>query len=434
MVLFCWCILYFYVFLLYSRNSVQNANDTQRKVFMDVPLECTSRLYQKIAGRRMHHANDELAEKIEGVDSLFSIPDVLDRNEVERPLIVTDPKVSKSTFFESFINDRETGYVVYHWVKSDPTVQQAEEIAEFYRKNECDSFIAIGGGSAIDAAKGAAACIARPGKGLMNMRGLMRVKRETPFFIAVPTTAGTGSETTSIAVLSDNATGQKFAINDHHLMPDVAVLDPSLLISLPKEETAYTGMDALTHAVEAYMNTPFHLDDTAEDCEDAVEGIMDALPKAYEDGEDLQAREEMLIASYTAGTALNASGVGNVHAIAHALGGALHLPHGMINAVVMPYVLREYGSVVVPDLAKLASVCDIEKDGTRQERAAGFIKAIEDMNEDMGIPKHIDFDEKDIPKLAAWAYREVNPLYPVPVIFDRKKFAKILRQVRSSGS
>ena len=139
----------------------------------------------------MHHANDELAEKIEGVDSLFSIPDVLDRNEVERPLIVTDPKVSKSTFFESFINDRETGYVVYHWVKSDPTVQQAEEIAEFYRKNECDSFIAIGGGSAIDAAKGAAACIARPGKGLMNMRGLMRVKRETPFFIAVPTTAGT---------------------------------------------------------------------------------------------------------------------------------------------------------------------------------------------------------------------------------------------------
>ena len=189
-------------------------------------------------------------------------------------------------------------------------------------------------------------------------------------------------------------------------------------------------MDALTHAVEAYLNTPYHLSDTAEDCEDAVEGIMDALPKAYEDGEDLQAREEMLIASYTAGTAFDVSGVGNIHALAHALGGVLHLPHGMINAVVMPYVLREYGLTVMPELAKLASVCDIEKDGTREERAAGFINAIEDMNEDMGIPKHLEIDEKDIPKIAAWAYKEANPLYPVPVIFDRKRIAKIIRQIK----
>lgn len=397
---------------------------------MDVPLECTSRIYQKIAAHFIRHGKEELAEKIEGVDSLFSIPDLLDRHEVERPLVVTGPKVSKSTFFESFINDRETGYVVYHWVKRDPTVSQAEEIAAFYEKNKCDSFIAIGGGSAIDAAKGAAACIARPGKKLEKMRGLMHVRKDTPFFIAVPTTAGTGSETTSTAVLSDNATGQKFAITDPHLMPDVAVLDPSLLVSLPPDETAYTGMDALTHAVEAYLNTPYHLSDTAEDCEDAVEGIMDALPKAYEDGEDLQAREEMLIASYTAGTAFNVSGVGNIHALAHALGGVLHLPHGMINAVVMPYVLREYGLTVMPELAKLASVCDIEKDGTREVRAAGFINAIEDMNEDMGIPKHLEIDEKDIQKIAAWAYKEANPLYPVPVIFDRKRFAKIIRQIK----
>ena len=212
---------------------------------MDVPLECTSRIYQKIAAHFIRHGKEELAEKIEGVDSLFSIPDLLDRYEVERPLVVTGPKVSKSTFFESFINDRETGYVVYHWVKRDPTVSQAEEIAAFYEKNKCDSFIAIGGGSAIDAAKGAAACIARPGKKLEKMRGLMHVRKDTPFFIAVPTTAGTGSETTATAVLSDNATGQKFAITDPHLMPDVAVLDPSLLVSLPPDETAYTGMDAL---------------------------------------------------------------------------------------------------------------------------------------------------------------------------------------------
>lgn len=397
---------------------------------MDVPLECTSRIYQKIAAHFIRHGKEELAEKIEGVDSLFSIPDLLDRHEAERPLVVTGPKVSKSTFFESFINDRETGYVVYHWVKRDPTVSQAEEIAAFYEKNHCDSFIAIGGGSAIDAAKGAAACIARPGKSLYKMRGLMRVRKDTPFFIAVPTTAGTGSETTATAVLSDNTTGQKFAVTDPHLMPDVAVLDPSLLVSLPQDETAYTGMDALTHAVEAYLNTPYHLSDTAEDCEDAVEAIMDALPKAYDNGEDLQAREEMLIASYTAGTAFNVSGVGNIHALAHALGGVTHLPHGLINAVVMPYVLREYGSAVMPELAKLASVCDIEKDGTREERAAGFIKAIEDMNEDMGIPKHLDVDEKDIPKIAAWAYKEANPLCPVPVIFDRKRFAKIIRQIK----
>lgn len=394
---------------------------------MDVPLECTSRIYQKIAAHHIRHGKTELAEKIEGVDSLFSIPDILDRNEVDRPLIVTGPKVSKTTFFESFINDRETGYVVYHWVKNDPTVSQAEEIAAFYDKNECDSIIAVGGGSAIDAAKAAAACIARPGKSLLKMRGLLHVRHDTPFFIAVPTTAGTGSETTSTAVIIDNATGQKFGIKDPHLMPDVAVLDPSLLISLSPEETAYTGMDALTHAIEAYLNKPYHLEDTEEDCEDAVEAIIDALPKAYDDGEDLQAREEMLIASYTAGTAVEASGLGNVHAIARALGSAINEPHGLINAVALPYVLKEYGAAVMPELAKLASVCDIEKDGTRAERAVGFIKAIEDMNEDMGIPKHLPIAQKDIPKIAAWAYKEANPYYPVPVIFDRKRFVKILK-------
>ncbi|MQN02142.1 MAG: iron-containing alcohol dehydrogenase [Lachnospiraceae bacterium] len=398
---------------------------------MDVPLECITRLYQKVTGRKIRHRNSELAEKIEGVDSLFSIPDLLDRHEAERPLVVTGPNVSKTTFFESFINDRETGYVVYHWVRKEPTVSQAEEIAAFYEKNDCDSFIAIGGGSAIDAAKAAAACIARPGKKLQKMRGLMHVRHDTPFFIAVPTTAGTGSETTANAALIDNETGQKFSIIDPHLMPDVAVLDPSLLISLPQDETAYTGMDALTHAVEAYLNTPYHLSDTAEDCEDAVEAIMESLPKAYADGEDLQAREEMLIASYTAGTALNVSGYGNIHALAHAISRMLHMQHGLINAVVMPYVLREYGAAVVPELAKLASVSDIEKDGTRQERAAGFIKAVEDMNEDMGIPKHLDISESDFPKIATWAYREVNPIYPVPVIFDKKRFIKILRQIAS---
>ncbi len=398
---------------------------------MDVPLECIGRLYQKVAGRRISHISERFPERIEGVDSLFSIPDVLDRHEVDRPLIVTDPLVSKSSFFESFINDRETGYVVYHWVKKDPTISQAEEIAEFYQKNDCDSFIAIGGGSAMDAAKGAAAALARPGKRLSDMRGMNRVRHDTPFFIAVPTTAGSGSETTGMTALGESTTGYKITINDPHLMPDVAVLDPSLLISLPKEETAYSGMDALSHAIESYMNTPFHLDNTAEDCEDAVEGIMDALPKAFEDGEDLAAREEMLIASFTAGRALSASGIGNIHAISHAVGGALSLPHGLVCAVVMPYVLREYGSVAVPYLAKLASICDIEKDGTRQERAIGLIDTILDMNEEMGIPKHLEIDEADIPRLAAFAYREVNPWYPVPVKFDKKRFAKILRLVRA---
>ena len=399
---------------------------------MDVPLELSSRLCQSVAGYVIRHSKGREAEKVEGVDSLFSIPDLLDRNHLERPLIVTGPHIAESEFFQSFLNDRETAYTVYQDVKTDPAASQIAQIAAMYEKEHCDSIIAIGGGSNLDAAKAAGAMIARPGHPLHTMRGLCKVRREIPFFIAVPTTAGTGSEMTMAAVVTDDTTGQKYSLIDPVLTPDVAVLDPSLLVSLPQKQTAYAGIDALVHAVEAYLNERYHREDTKDYCEEAVEAIMEFLPKSYEDGQDLEAREEMLIASNKAGEAFNVAGVGNVHAIAHAVGGRYGLPHGYVNAVLLPIVLRDYGKAVEGPLARLASICDIEKDGSREERVEGFIRVIEEMNAKMGIPDHIEqIQEKDIPLMSAWAAREANPIYPVPVIYDKKHFADIMR--RASG-
>ncbi|SCW34063.1 Alcohol dehydrogenase, class IV [Lachnospiraceae bacterium C10] len=396
---------------------------------MDVPLELSSRLYQSVAGYIIRHSKGRETEKVEGVDSLFSIPDILDRNHLERPLIVTGPHIAESEFFQSFLNDRETSYTVFSSVKSDPAASQIAQIARMYEEENCDSIIAIGGGSNLDAAKAAGAMIARPGHALRKMRGLFKVRREIPFFIAVPTTAGTGSEMTMAAVVTDDATGQKYSLIDPVLKPDVAVLDPSLLVSLPQKPTAYAGVDALVHAVEAYLNERYHREDTKDYCEEAVEAIMEFLPKSYDDGEDLEAREEMLIASNKAAEAFNVAGVGNIHALAHAIGGRYSLPHGYVNAILLPIVLRDYGKAVEAQIARLASICDIEKDGSRSERAEGFIRVIEEMNARMGIPDHIEeIKEQDIAAMSAWAAKEANPLYAVPVIYDKRHFAEVLRK------
>ena len=330
------------------------------------------RVYQWVYNIGMKAIKWKEPERVDGVDSFHSIPEILEQAGVWAPMIVTGPRIGKSGFLKDLYNELSERSVIYDQVRPDPTISQIEEMYHVYQRHECDSIIAIGGGSNMDAAKALAARVARPEKTLQDMRGQLKVGREVPFFIAVPTTAGTGSETTVAAVVTDDTQNRKYAINDPVLVPDYAVMDPSLSVSLPADMTATTGMDALTHAVEAYLNWTYGTEETTVYCEEAVTAIMEFLPEAYEQGDSLEAREEMLIASFKAGAAFTRACVGNVHAIAHAVGGLYHVPHGLANAVILPIVLEDYGVAVYSKLAHLATISQIASEGTEEEGVQSY--------------------------------------------------------------
>lgn len=257
----------------------------------------------------------------------------------------------------------------------------------------------------------------------------MKVRRRIPPFIAVPTTAGTGSETTIAAVITGRD-HRKYAVSDLCLIPRYAILDPTLSAGLPPHITAETGMDALTHAVEAYLSRFYNTRKTREQAEHAVATIFSHLERAYRDGASLPDRAAMLQASFDAGAAFTRASVGNVHAIAHTLGGLYGTAHGLANAVLLPIVLEDYGAAAYPRLARLAHLVGIQE-ASAEASARAFIAEIRAMNARMGIPDHFDcIRSEDIPLMASWACREANPVYPVPVIYDQARFARVIERSR----
>ncbi len=369
-----------------------------------------------------------------GSGSIDGIAKLLIAENVKKPLVVTDATIRKLLVPDILASLERAGlsYAVFDAVEPNPTVAVCEQIRGMYLAQGCDSFIAVGGGSPIDAAKGAAARIARPKRSLRQMSGLLKVGRKMPPFIAVPTTAGTGSETTIAAVLTDEKDHHKAAVMDLHLVPKYAILDPNLTVGLPSPITAATGMDALTHAVEAYLCWTYNTKESLRNAEEAVGLIFTYLERAYNDGNDLTAREEMLWASFLAGFAFTRAGVGNVHAIAHTLGGLYGTAHGLANAVILPIVLEDYGAKVYKKLARLADEAGIGgKDD--KEKAEAFIAEIRAMNLRMGIPTGFAFiREEDIDTMITWALAEANPVYPVPVIYDRKRCRKVIQTIKIS--
>ena len=207
------------------------------------------------------------------------------------------------------------------------------------------------------------------------------------------------------------------------------MLDPLLTVSLPPHTTAETGMDALTHAVEAYIGRFYRTHQTDAMAEEAVVTIFRTLEHACAHGDDVGARQALLTASYQAGVAFTRAGVGNVHAIAHTLGGLYGVGHGLANAVLLPVVLRDYGAAAHRRLARLAELVGLSGD-SEADRANAFIDAIFAMNARLGIPAGFScIREEDLPQMAAWAAKEANPTYPVPVIYDRARFIRVIRQV-----
>jgi len=317
---------------------------------------------------------------------------------------------------------------VYDETVANPTVDNIEAALEIYKAENCTAIIALGGGSVMDCAKGIGARATRPRKSIRQMRGLFKVLLPLPTLIAIPTTSGSGSETTVAAVVTDGE--EKFALIDLALIPHYVLMLPELTMGLPPFFTVTTGMDALCHAVEAYIGRS-NTEQTKADATNAVRLIFDNLPKAFNDGTDLTARANMQEAAFLAGAAFTRVYVGNIHAISHTLSGMYDTPHGLANAVIMPYVLEIYGKAISQPLFELACAVGLANDKTPINVAAKrFIDALWEMNEKMGIPKKIDgIKRADIPLLAQRACKEANPLYPVPVIFTKEDMMVVLLRV-----
>lgn len=385
------------------------------------------RAYQCVFGLGARLLPWRQPETITGPGSLADIPARLTRYGARRPLVVASRCQCADPAFQQMLSRLE-GYTLFSDIKPNPPVSTVEAAAALYRQAHCDSLVAVGGGSPMDTAKAAAALVVRPGKAPEQLAGLLKVRRAIPPFIAVPTTAGTGSETTIAAVVT-GADHHKYAISDLCLIPRCAVLDPLLTVSLPPHTTAETGMDALTHAVEAYIGRFYRTHQTDAMVEEAVVTIFRTLEHACAHGDDVGARQALLTASYQAGVAFTRAGVGNVHAIAHTLGGLYGVGHGLANAVLLPVVLRDYGAAAHRRLARLAELVGLSDD-SEADRANAFIDAIFAMNARLGIPTGFTcIREEDLPQMAAWAAKEANPTYPVPVIYDRARFIRVIRQV-----
>lgn len=354
--------------------------------------------------------------------SVKTIPDIIKKHKCSRALIITDEGILKlglTKRLERCLDDEDISYVIYDKTVPNPTTVNVADALELYQANGCNTIIGFGGGSCMDCAKAVGARIAKPRQPLAKMKGILKIHRKLPLLIAIPTTAGTGSETTLAAVITDDLTRHKYAINDFPLIPRYAILDPKVTLSMPPFITATTGMDALTHAIEAFIGNSTTYG-TRKDALLAVKLIFENLRDVYHDGSNIDNRKNMLHASYYAGCAFTKSYVGYIHAIAHSLGGEYNVPHGLANAVILPYVLEAYGSVIYKKLHKLAIAAGIATKETPHEMAAlTFIQEIKKMNEEFGIGTTIpEIQEEDIPKLSHYADKEANPLYPVPVLMD----------------
>ena len=358
---------------------------------------------------------------------------VFQKENIRRVLIVTDAGIVRSGIaaqLEAVLDEDDISYAVYDQTRPNPTVVNVEQALSLYRRYRCQALIAIGGGSSMDCAKAVGARLARPGTPLGKLKGTLRILRPLPTLIAIPTTAGTGSETTLAAVITDTQAQHKYVMNDFVLIPKYAVLDARLTLSLPPHLTATTGMDALTHAVEAYIGRSTTRQ-TRQEALEATRLVFANVERAYRNGKDYEARSNMLTAAYRAGIAFSRSYVGYVHAVAHSLGGQYNIPHGLANAVLLPYVLESYGSCIHRKLHDLAVAAGIASPQDEDAGAAAkFIRAIRQLNARMGIPETLEgIRPEDIPVMAAHAEKEANPLYPVPRLMTRDELTFFYEQV-----
>jgi len=392
------------------------------------------RIYQFVLNIASYLVHWPIPTLLEGENSVLKIPAILTQKGITHILLVTDKTITNLGLTAPLLQMLSASGIettVFDETVPNPTIDNIEKALDLYRSSQSTAIIAFGGGSPMDCAKGVGARVTNPDKSIAQMRGLLKVAKPLPFLIAIPTTAGTGSETTIAAVISNPETHEKYAINDQKLVPAVAVLDPLLTIGLPPHITSTTGLDALTHAVEAYIGRSNTLE-TRRVAREAIQLIFNNLYTAYSDGKDIRARANMLKASFYAGIAFTRAYVGYVHAIAHTLGGYYSVPHGLANAVILPVVLEYYGHATDKPLAELADLIGItQPDESLSVKAQKFIAKIKELEASMNIPVKIEgIKESDLPALIHNALREANPLYPVPKELFEEDYRKLYDAIR----
>ena len=365
------------------------------------------------------------------LDSIKEISNNLNKLSIKNILLITDKGIRNlgiTKELEEVLSKNNINCIVYDETLPNPTIDNIESARKLYVESSCEALIAFGGGSPIDCAKAVGARIAYPKKTIGKLKGLLKIRRKIPLLIVIPTTAGTGSEVTLASVVSDPSIQHKYTLMDFNLIPRIAVLDPSVTYTLPPHLTATTGMDALTHAIEAYIGRST-TKDTRKKALEAIKLIFENIEVAYKNGFDKEARSNMLKAAYLAGIAFSKSYVGYVHAVAHSLGGKYNIPHGLANAVLLPVVLKAYGKKVYKKLHKLAVMVGLSKQEDNQKESANkFIDAIISLNKKMNIPDKLHgIKEEDITLMAKHANKEANPLYPVPVLWDREELEQIYK-------
>ncbi|MCI7018510.1 MAG: iron-containing alcohol dehydrogenase [Clostridiales bacterium] len=370
---------------------------------------------------------------LEGPGKIRELGAFLKEKNINDVLVVTGTGMVRRGQVQPLLDGFESAgirYTLQAFDHPDPSSDDVELGFKTYKENGCKALVALGGGSRIDCAKGIAAKAVHPKKKVSQLQGLLKVHWPIPPFVAIPTTAGAGSETTVAAVITDSATHRKAAINDPFLIPKYAVLDPELTVGLPPYTTATTGMDALAHAVEAYTNHTYNTKLENRLAKEAVKLIHDNILIAFEDGANLEARQNMQRGAFYAGRAFTRGCVGYVHAVGHTLGGLYGVAHGLAMAVLLPHVMREFGASAHKRLAELADVCGIGGEN-EAEKANAFIRWIEETNKKMGLPDSFDvIREEDIDQMIAWASKEANPLYPVPVVWSKKDFRRFIQSIR----
>lgn len=393
----------------------------------------SARCYQKVSKFAQNFLKFPEAYLIKGENSLLNLPTEIEKAGCKDLFIMASSHVSKSPEFLALtesLKEKNIAFITLSDVKPNPTIKSVETYSRLFCDGKYRMILAIGGGSVIDTAKLVAALSATPKNTLKGMHGYLKVKGKLPPIIAVPTTAGSGSETTVCAVVTDSETFDKYSINSPKLMPKITVLDPNLFKTLPKDITAQTGMDALTHAIEAFIGFG-GTKETDENAIKAVKLIFESLYSAFENGENLEARENMALGSFYAGKAFTKAYVGYVHAIAHSLGGKYNIPHGFANAVILPYVLEEYGDKVYDKLSELAIAINLGSvNETPKALSYKFISAIKNLNKKMNIPTSVqELRAKDIEELCKHVDKEVIPYYPVPKFFSFDELKSIFKKL-----
>ena len=379
------------------------------------------------------------ATSYHGAGAIAEIANEAKAHGFKKAFVCSDPDLIKfnvTSKVTDILTANGLDYELYSDIKPNPTIENVKHGVEAFKASGADYLIAIGGGSSMDTSKAIGIIIANPEfEDVRSLEGTAPTKNPCVPIIAVPTTAGTAAEVTINYVITDVERKRKFVCVDPHDMPIIAVVDPEMMSSMPKGLTASTGMDALTHAVEAYIGNSTTID-TRRDALKAVKLIFENIDIAYEHGDNIQARRNMLHASFYAGCAFTKSYVGYVHAVAHSLGGQYNVPHGLANAILLPLVLREYGSCIDKKLHRLAIAAGLADKNTPDHEAAElFIRAIEEMKERFGIVNIVkEIQETDIPKLAHYADKEANPLYPVPKLMDASELEKFYYMLMSLTS